>query len=301
MRKLPWFGALVLTGAITASSFGGFVSLPLPYIKGNGLGKFAVFNGAANNDTLLWRSAPDKNGNMFRVWGLDNGTWYGVTFGGKMDTNPGQLAAFCGFEAGRNSGAYDLATDRLVFNNLEPPPKVSRVGTFGTVNGKSYLVTKGDDMFVSKQGEYKAPNVLEEFKFTFQAGAGLGPAMVMDPYLGGPVATQPAAWNANKINLTQALTPAAMYAAFESGTHKWNPMRPVVTPFNAGNWEGIDLSAAGPPQPLPLAVVNGLADFAATVQPNAVPEPGTWLLMAIGCDCLLGIHWQRRKRAALQF
>src|SRR5690349_3470316 len=202
--------SLALAAATAAPALAAFIDLPLPDIKGAGLGKLAVFNGAAVDDTLLWRSADDGNNNRFRVWGLDNGNYYGVTFGA-TDANPGQLTAFCGFEAGRNNGTYDLAAGKLQFRNREPDKVEDMAGQVLNLSSGKVKVLQGKLSITSTQGEFADPNKLDYFDFAFDKAALNGPAMTHDLFAGGPVAGHPANYNAQKIDLTQALTSANMF------------------------------------------------------------------------------------------
>src|SRR5262245_40440601 len=187
---VPFVGAAAAAAAaaaLAAPSFAAFLDLPLPDIKGDGLAKLAVFNGAAANDALLWRSDADGNNNRFRVWGLDNGTYYGVTFGA-TDQNPGQLTAFCGFEAGRNVGKFDLANGRLQFQNREPDKVEDMAGQVLDLPSGKVKVKKGKLGITSTQGEFADANKLDYFDFEFDKAAANGPAMTHDLFAGGPVA-----------------------------------------------------------------------------------------------------------------
>jgi hypothetical protein len=248
---------------------GAYVDLPLPDIKGAGIAKFAVFDGAAKDDTLLWRSAADADKNQFRVWSLNSGTFYGVTFG-KTDDAPGQLVAFCGYEAGRNNGMYDIAAGKLLFKNSEPPKMEDLAGTVLDLPTGKVTVKKGMASIKSVQGEFVDPNKLEFFNFAFDKTSANGPAMTHDLFMGGPEKGHPANYNANKVDLTQALTPALMFAAFQNGTHVWNPQKVTTTLIDfPDKWE---FDTAAPSE-------QDVEEYISTTQPAAVPEPATWILL----------------------
>lgn len=280
----------LVTAALCASpSLAAFVDLPLPDIKGDGLAKLAVFNGAALNDALLWRSDADGNNNRFRVWGLDNGTYFGVTFGA-TDQNPGQLTAFCGFEAGRNNGQYDIANGKLQFRNREPDKIEDMAGQVLNLPSGRVKVIKGKINITSTQGEFADANKLDYFDFDFDKTQAAGPAMTHDLFAGGPVAGHPANYNAQKVNLAQGLTSANMFAAFEMGANKWNPAAVTITAINyPGGWQFEDARTTPDEQEL--------IDYCATLQPAsvAVPEPSV-------CGLVVGavatITTARRRRRA---
>ncbi|MBX9583152.1 MAG: hypothetical protein K2X87_22830 [Gemmataceae bacterium] len=273
-----YFG-LTLTAVllIGVSVYGAFVPLPLPDIKGKGLGKYAVFDGKELDDTLLWKSEADPDGNRFRLWSLEDGAYYGVTFG-KADATPGQLAAFCGYFTGRNNGRYDLAAGKLVFKNQEPAPLVDYAGQIVRTSEGDFKVVKGEVSITSKQGEFTDAKKLEFFNFEFDKAAAAGPAMTHDLFAGGPEKGHPANYVAKKVDLTQGLTVGNMYAAFESGGHVWNPKKAVIKALDYDNWEFEKVGGGDADDPDQGAV----EDYIASTQPAAVPAPAGWVLLAVG-------------------
>jgi hypothetical protein len=236
----------------------------------------------------LWRSADDGNNNRFRVWGLDNGTYYGVTFGA-TDANPGQLTAFCGFEAGRNTAQYDLAAGKVQFRNREPDKVEDMAGQVLDLPSGKVKVLQGKMSITSTQGEFADPNKLDYFDFAFDKTAANGPAMTHDLFAGGPVAGHPANYNAQKIDLTQALTSANMFGAFEMGANKWNPAAVTIAAIDyPAGWRFEDARSTPDEQEL--------EDYCATLQPGTadVPEPSMCGLV-LGAGTTLASLRRRRK------
>lgn len=235
------FAVTLLWGALC---FGTPMSLPFPAIKGPAIETLAVFNGKGANDKLFWRSAARDDGNQFRLWGLDDGTWYGVTFG-MTDADPGILAAFCGYVGGSNNAFYDLAKGILVYANLEPELPTTPQDFMGRVfhvtrqDGKveDIQIKKGSGYEQSVQGEFVEPGKLEDFVFAFDSSSGKGPSMTHELYKGGPDDKHPATWDAQLASLSQALTPTDMYKAFENSPHVWNPQDIKITPVDLAKWE----------------------------------------------------------------
>ncbi|MCI0334526.1 MAG: PEP-CTERM sorting domain-containing protein [Planctomycetes bacterium] len=281
---MPISLALPAQFVLATACYGAFVTLPLPDIRGDGIAKYAVFNGAAVNDTLLWKSGEDAAKNRFRVWSLEAGLYYGVTFGMKDDV-PGQLTAFCGYNAGRNIGKYDLAGGKLELTNKEPSFIEDQAGLIVNLPTGKVKVKKGMAKITSVQGEYVDAAQREFFTFAFDTGAATGPAMTHDLFVGGPQAGHPANYNANKVNLTQALTVANMFGAFENGAHRWNP-QPITTMLIdfPDKWE-FECQAEGGVCGTPLE--QDIMDYVSTTQPRVVPEPATLALLIVGLAALL--------------